>query len=411
MENRRSFQRTPQTVSLGKKKKKWLKPLLIAATIVVLVGVIFAWRTGKFLGQVSTNANIFGSIGHMIPGVSSQIKGEKDGRVNVLLLAMRGAHDPNGGNLADSSMVVSLDTKNNKISYISIPRDLFVKDIENDGYSKINAIWAQGLSKGGTKQALADVEAKYSEVAGVPIGYAVAINYDAFTAVVEAVGGVPITLSKPFEENAQFNQEGVCDGSYFTIPTGKYQNKTKKVHNSLTGAVIGTRVTKSYPLCKPAAEALECGGDFKLPAGAQTLDSKTALCFARARDNSSDFARAKRQQMILQALKNKALSIGTLTDFGKLNAILNGLGNNIATDMQGWEMKKLYDVYMAIEKVNPKVIQRVLDEDPTEGMVYGKNDPNYGDILMPVGDNYDKIHNLIQNTFTLPEQKDINVIQ
>ena len=410
MANQRSFNRSSQIES-GKKKKKWLKPLLIiVAIIVVIVGVV-SWKTGKLLGKVSTNINMLGSLSHMIPGVNNQIKGEKEGRINILLLAMRGAHDPNGGNLADSSMIVSLDPKDNKISYVSIPRDLLVTDIETPGSSKINAIYEQGLAKGGVSLGIADAEKKYGEVAGVPIDYTIVTNYDAFTAVVNAVGGVPINLSKPFEENAQFNQSGVCDGSYFTVPTGTYENKTKKVHNPLTGAVIGTRVTKSYPMCTPAADALECSGDFKLPAGQQTLDAATALCFARSRDNSSDFDRAKRQQMILQALKNKALSVGTLTDFNKVNAIVTGLGNNVSTDLQAWEMKELYTVYMALDKKNPTVIQRVPDEDPTQGLVYGKTDPTYGDVLMPVGDNYNKINEMVQNTFTDPPQTDINVIQ
>ena len=399
------------TIGLGKKKKKWLKPLLIVLAVIVVIGAVVSWRTGKLLGKVSTNANIFGSLGHMIPGVNNQIKGEKEGRINVLLLAMRGAHDPNGGSLADSSMIVSLDPKDNKISYISIPRDLLVTDIENTGSSKINAIYEQGVAKGGNAQGIADAEKKYGEVAGVPIDYTVVTNYDAFTAVVNAVGGVPINLKQPFEENAQFNQTGVCDGTYFTVPNGKYDTKTKKVHNPLTGAVIGTRVTKSYPICTPAADALECSGDFKLPAGQQTLDAATALCFARSRDNSSDFDRAKRQQMILQALKTKALSIGTLTDFNKVNAIITGLGANVSTDLQAWEMKELYTVYMALDKNNPTVIQRVPDEDPTQGLVYGKTDPTYGDVLMPVGDNYAKINEMVQNTFIDPPQTDIGVIQ
>ena len=411
MEKMHNISHRPSLDPKLKPKKRWLKPLLIVIGIFVLIGGAIAWKTGGLLSKISTNANIIGSLGHMVPGVSSEIKGEKEGRINVLLLAMRGASDPNGGSLADSSMIVSMDQKGNAISYVSIPRDLLVKDIENDGMSKINAIYAQGLAKGGTARAIADAEQKYSEVSGVPIHYTAVTNYDAFTAVVNAVGGVPITLDKPFEENAQFNQTGVCDGSFFTIPTGKYENKTKKTHNPITGAVTGTRITKSYPLCSPAKDALECNGDFKLPAGAQTLNAEIALCFARARDNSSDFARAKRQQMILQGLKSKALSIGTLTDFNKVNAIIAGLGNNFSTDMQGWEMKRLYDVFMGLDKNSPKIINRVLDEDPTEGLIYGKSDPDYGDVLLPVGDNYDKIHNLIQNTFTLPEQKNINVIQ
>ncbi len=396
---------------LRKEKKRWLKPLLIVIGIVVVIGAVVIWKTGSLLSKISTNGNLLGSMGHMIPGVSNEVKGEKDGRINVLLLAMRGVSDPNGGSLADTSMVISLDIKDNKVSYVSIPRDLLVSDVQDaSAFSKINAIYAQGVSKGGVAQGIIDAEKKYSEVAGVPIHYTVVANYNAFNDVVAAVGGVPINLKQPFEENAQFNQSGVCDGSYFTVPTGKFETKTKKSKDAL-GKVIGTRVTAQYPLCTPAPEAVECHGDFKLPAGQQTLDAATALCFARSRDNSSDFDRAKRQQMILQALKTKALSIGTLTDFNKINGIINGLGKNFSTDLQGWEMKQLYTIYMAMEKKNPTVIQRVLDEDPNEGLLYGKSDPTYGDVILPKGDNYDKIHQLIQNTFTAPPQANIDVIQ
>lgn len=409
--NAANFQRDSKNPLGKKKKKRWLKPLLIVIAIIAVIGIVIAWRAGKLLNKVSTNANLFGSLTHMIPGVSNELKGEKEGRINILLLSMRGSDDPNGGTLADSSMIVSLDPGDNKISYVSIPRDLFVQDVEDGNSSKINAIYEQGVAKGGVQQGIKDAESKYGEVAGVTIHYTIVTNYNAFTDVVNAVGGVPIDLKQPFEENSQFNQEGVCDATVFTKPTGKFQTKTKKIKNSITGKVIGTKITKQYPLCTAPAATVECGGDFKLPAGQQTLDATAALCFARARDNSSDFDRAKRQQMILQALKSKALSVGTLTDFNKINEIINGLGDNISTDLQGWEMKRLYDVYMALDKNNPQVIQRVPDEDPNQGLLYGKSDQTYGDILLPIGDNYDKIHEMVQNTFTDPPQADIDVIQ
>ncbi len=410
-EQEKSFQQGFKNPGQKKQKRKWFRLLLIVVGIIVLIGGIVVWKTGNLLSKISTNGNLLGSVGHLIPGVNNQIKGVKEGRINILLLAMRGTSDPNGGSLADSSMVVSLDPKDNKISVVSIPRDLLVSDVQDPGaFSKINAIYAQGNAKGGASQAIADAEKKYSEVAGVPIGYTVVINYQAFTDVINAVGGVPVNLKQPFEENAQFNQSGVCDGTYFTVPTGKYETKTRKTKDAL-GKVIGTRVTAQYPLCTPTAAALECHGDFKLPAGEQTLDAETALCFARSRDNSSDFERAKRQQLILQALKAKALSIGTLTDFNKINAIINSLGKNFSTDMQGWEMKQLYTIYMDLNKNNPQEIRRVLDEDPTEGLLYGKSDPVYGDVLLPKGDNYDKIHALFANTFTAPAQANIDVIQ
>ncbi len=396
---------------LHKDTKKWLKPVLIALVVAILIGGIVVWKTGALLSQISTNGNLLGSLGRMIPGVSNEIKGEKEGRINILLLAMRGVEDPNGGSLADSSMIVSLSPTDNKVSFVSIPRDLLVKDIENEYSSKINAIYQQGVAKGGVALGLADAEQKYGEVSGVPIHYTIVTNYNAFNDVVTAVGGVPIDLKQPFEENTQFNQSGVCDGIYFTIPNGKYETKTKKIEDPITGKVVRTRITAQYPICTPDPSSLECHGNFNLPAGPQTLDAETALCFARSRDNSNDFARAKRQQMILQGLKTKALSIGTLTDFNKVNGILAGLGKNLSTDLQAWEMKRLYEVYMAIDKSNPQVIHRVLDEDPIEGLLYGKSDPTYGAVLLPIGENYDKINQLVQNTFTAPLQANIEVIQ
>jgi len=395
-------------------KKKWLKVLIIVVVIFVLVGGAAAWRTGKLLSKISINANLWGSVAHMIPGVNNEVKGEKDGRINVLLLAMRGASDPNGGMLTDSSMIVSLDLKDNKISYISLPRDLWVTDVESGDSSKLNAVYEQGVAKGGVPQGIADAEKKFGEIAGVTIDYTIVGNYQAFTDAINAIGGVPVNLSKPFEENAQFDQMGVCDSTTFTKPTGQYQNKIKSKHMTKTATGQSYEVTVKvpmYPLCYNTNP--ECHGDFKLPAGPQTLNAADALCFVRSRDNSSDFDRAKRQQMVIEALKSKALSIGTLTDFNKVNALMDSVGNNVSTDMQSWEMKRLYDIYMGIEKNNPAVINRVVEATTDSSSILTPNtdDPKKGYILLPTSGNYDQIHEIVLNTFTDPPQKDINEIQ
>ena len=230
---------------------------------------------------------------------------------------------------------------------ISIPRDLWVKDIQNEGSSKLNAIYAQGAQKGGTEQALKDMEEKIGEISGLKIGYAVMINHQGFKDLVTALDGVEVNLSEPFQETVQFNQEGVCDGVVFTVPTGKWQNKIYKHHETNSAGVsVVVKVKKpTYPLC--LNKNPECGGSFKLPAGTQTLNADQALCYARSRDQSSDFERAKRQQLILQQIKAKALSVGTLTDFNKVTGMINALGNNVATDLQGWEMKAFFGILNA----------------------------------------------------------------
>jgi len=404
------LKRNSQNNPLQKGKKKWLTIVLAVVAVFVVVGGVALWKAGWLLSKISTNGNLLGSLGHMVPGVQNQLQGEKDGRVNVMLLGMRGADDPAGGNLADSIMVVSLNLKDNKISMISIPRDLYVQDIQNDGKSKINAIYAQGFAKGGSAQALKDMEQKLTEISGVPINYGIMINHQGFKDLITALGGVQVTLDKPFEENAQFNQMGICDGTTFTKFSGQYENKFLKAHHITlpngTRKLVGVKIPM-YKLCYNTNP--ECQGDFKLPAGTQTLNAEQALCFARSRDNSSDFDRAKRQQMIIQQIKATALSAGTLTDFNKVNAMVNALGNNVATDLQGWEIKRLYDLEQGMK--TPPIIQRVL-ENSEEGLLYNPPEtPEAGYILAPIGDTYDKIHDLFQNVFTMQSQSDINIIQ
>jgi len=111
---------------------------------------------------------------------------------------------------------------------------------------------------------------------------------------------------------------------------------------------------------------------------------------------TSDFARARRQQEVIGLIRSKALSLGTLTDFSKVNMILDSLGKNVSTNMEAWEMKRLFDLYQKVGEV--KINQKVL-EDSEEGLLYNPPvKPESGYILLPRGDNYNRIHELFQNS-------------
>ncbi|KKQ60147.1 MAG: hypothetical protein US82_C0044G0007 [Parcubacteria group bacterium GW2011_GWC1_38_22] len=396
MENEHIFTRNPKPSLESKKKRKWLKPLLILVAIILLVGGVFAWKAESLFDKISTNGSVIGSLTHIIPGVADELKGEKEGRINILLLGMRGEELSGGGLLADTIMVASIVPAENKISLFSIPRDLYVQNPGTTSKSKINAVYAYGedKKKGGGME---DMKTVVSEIVGQPVGYALAINFKGFTDLVNAVGGIEVELKQPFEEAMQFNEERVCDSYTFTKKTGKFENK---YHTRNDGSRY---LAVSYPLC--TNPNTECGGDFKLPAGKQILDGEKALCYARSRKTTSDFERAKRQQLVIQKIKEKALSAGTLTDFTKVNAMIDSLGNNIKTDMQAWEIKRFYEVQGKMN--NPQMSQRVL-ENNTEGLLYNPEQrPETGYILLPIGDNYDKIRESFQNIFTLPAQSDI----
>ncbi|MFA5961660.1 MAG: LCP family protein [Parcubacteria group bacterium] len=396
-----------KNVSLMKKRfyqKKGFKITLGILLVLVLVGGAALWKADSVIKKVSVGGGIFNSIAHSIPGVKDELKGEKDGRVNIAVLGMRGEGVVGGGTLADSIIVVSILPAENKVSMISVPRDLYVTVPGTGDKQKINAVHAYGEENGKGK-GLENMKIALGDVLGIPIHYAASINFSGFKQLVDAIGGVDITLEKPFDEAMQFNEEHVCD-SFFTIPTGNWQNKIVKSHqtNAAGVSVVVKRKIPKYPLCTAPKESLECGGDFKLPAGKQTLNGENALCYVRSRATSSDFERAKRQQQVIQLVKDKMLSAGTLTDFNKLNGMLNSLGDNVRTDMQLWEMQKMYDLYKTIP--DAQIYQRVL-ENSDEGFLYHPENGAAGYILLPIGDNYDKIHEMAKNIFTLPAQSDI----
>lgn len=384
----------------NRKKRKWLRVVIIVFAVIIVAGGVMAWKMGFILNKISTKGGLLTSIVHNIPGVKDEVKGEAEDRINILLLGMRGENVPGGGLLADTIMVASIKPGENKVALISIPRDLYVDNPAVGYKTKINAVYANGEEKG-SGQGMEYMKQVVSDISGIPIHYAASINFKGFVDLVNALDGITVTLDKPFNESLQFHEAQVCDGVVYTVPTKPTEYEIKYYTRK-----DGTKyIAKMYPKCYNNNE--ECGGNFTLAAGDNLLDGNKALCYARARYASSDFDRAKRQQIVIQKIKDKATSLGTLADFGKVNGMLDALGNNVRTDMQAWEMQHLYDLYKNMS--NSQVYQRVL-ENSEEGLLYNPPEtPETGYILLPIGDNYDKIKNMFQNIFSMAQpQSDIN---
>jgi len=344
-------------------KKTWFKLLMGLGFLTILVTGAVAWKTGYILNKISQSDNsTLRSLINVLPIIGdNELKATEDGRTNILLLGMRGQNVPGGGLLADSIIVLSLKKDENKVAMLSIPRDLYVKVPGSDSHSKINSVYAYGEEKGG--KGLEQMSQIVGDVTGLKIHYAVAINFIGFKQLIDAVGGIDVYLETPFYETHQF------------------------------------------------VEGNECGGEFTLPAGLNHLDGEKALCYARARDNTSDFDRSKRQQLMIKALKDKLMSLGTLTDFSKLGAILDAVGENLKTNMASFEMKKFYEDYVSLS--GAEIYQRVF-ENSEEGMLtVPETDYGAGYILIPrLGiDNYSQINEVCQNIFSLPPQTDINPVK
>ena len=91
------------------------------------------------------------------------------------------------------------------------------------------------------------------------------------------------------------------------------------------------------------------------------MNGATALIYARSRHGNngqgSDFARSRRQQQIIVALRSQIETIG---GFGKLPDVINALGDNVLTDLTIGDAESLYSL---VNGVNPATIEHISIDD------------------------------------------------
>ena len=151
-----------------------------------------------------------------------------------------------------------------------------------------------------------------SRVTGLYIDHTISVDHAAFKEIVDILGGIDIYLKEPFVENQQW-----VAGGDIGSPSGFFSIETQAATSSNGTATKTQRWV------------------FKIPAGTSHLDGKTALYYARARYSSSDFDRARRQQQILVAIKDKALSLGFWGNPVKIFNLMDSVAKNVRTDIPG----------------------------------------------------------------------------
>lgn len=346
-------------------KNKFKKIILLLAILVIGGAGYFVYRTNYLIKKISGNSgSIMENVNHFIPFIGQEdlLKGEKDGRINVLLLGMRGADDPHGGLLTDSIMIASikLTEENNdcsvasldclsksaektpeKIALISIPRDLFVEIPGYSGLYKLNQAHFMGEKSKKEGGGLALMQQTISQITGLPIHYGISVDFKGFKEIIDQLGGVEVDVPRDF-----------YDPNY--------------------------------------------DGGISVKAGRQTMDADKALKYAQARLTSNDFDRAKRQQLILVGIKEKAMTKDILTNPMKSLSILDSLGKHLRTDMQLWEMKRFMELSNDLNDES-KTIHKVFDTSP-EGLLYSTH-INGAYALRPKEDNFDKIKETVITIF------------
>lgn len=327
------------------------KQLSLFGAAALVAALVLSGRLN--FGSLLTPVSVFSQI------INPRSLEQTDGRTNVLILGVDRRSNAGfiSGVLTDAIMVASLDPKKNRLTSISLPRDLWVKyDEQSSG--KINAAYAIGgveLSK-----------KIVSQVLGIPIHYFVVVDFQSFEQAIDILGGIDIEVENTFDDY-------------------------------------------KYPIF--GKELDECGGDpeykcryehLHFDKGYQHMDGKTALTFARSRHakgpEGSDFARIKRQQKVVDAVKNKILSLKLLTNPAKIKELYDLFATAVETDIGWGEVEALLP--LSGKAASLKTQFHLIDGswNSEEALLYTPEAELYGGafVLVPKAGDYSEIHYFVQ---------------
>jgi polyisoprenyl-teichoic acid--peptidoglycan teichoic acid transferase len=367
--------------------------------LLILIGVILSIVFLIKLFSTSSTTTVFQKV---FPGLG--IKSDDD-KVNILLLG-NGGGKHEGPYLTDSMMAISFNLKDHKAYFMSLPRDIWV-DKQN---VKINAVYAYSREKGDglktTKQVVGDI-------LGLPIHYGIRLDFSGFTKAVDQVDGLDIVVDKTFDDYVypiEGKEDDLC-GILSEAEKDVNQDEAKAL-----GITVGKHkvlVNSGGQIATDSADPLKALDYFPcrfehihFDKGETHMSGAVALVYVRSRHGTngegSDFARSRRQQKVIEAFREKVLSLDTLGNPGKIKGLISAFGESFETDIPIDDMVTLYSLS---KKVDQR-INFVLDDSKRPSLGDVKTlmyNPPYGDyggayVLVPTAGNGDfsKVHDYIK---------------
>lgn len=336
----------------GKRHGKNKKPVskkrrIIKWTIIVILLALLGYAGFMAYKVLNAGGSIFkGSILDIIE--SQPLKQDANGRSNILVLGTS-EDDPGhpGGHLTDSMMLMSIDQNKKLVDMFSIPRDLYVKygmacasgyeGKINEYFSCVNdGNWSSASAE---DQRLTATRKFIGNILGVDIQYAVHVDNTVIKQAVDAVGGVDVNI------------QGDGPVPYGVAP------------GSILDRNFDWRCNYQCYLVKYSP-------------GIHHLDGEHALYLAEARGDTaptyglvrSNFDREANQQKIIIALKEKAVSTGTLANPAKVTSLIDALGNNLHTNFETKEIRTLMNLASSIKSNN---IRQLDDSSVTQPANFG----------------------------------------
>ncbi|WP_371019056.1 LCP family protein [Pseudalkalibacillus sp. JSM 102089] len=222
--------------------------------------------------------------------------------ISILLLGIENYSSDGKGGRADTQIVLTLDPKSKEATMTSIPRDTKVEvpvekvGDEYAGTHKINAAYTYGYltNYGAKKLAVETVE----DLLGIPIDKYVAVDFEGFHDIVDAIGGVEVDVKYPFWEKDYYSNDRI----YFD------EGKTD-------------------------------------------MSGEEALAFVRMRkrDVNTVYSRDERQRQFIKATVDEVKSGDTLFEINKISDVLK---DNVETNLKPSDMLALQQKFPSISSTS-----------------------------------------------------------
>ncbi len=330
-----------EEVEIKPQKKPSVLKLIVVGVLVLsfFFGGLSVWSFYRNQDANSSTADKFNLL-NVIPGALKaatnnyvKLKGQDEGRTNFLIYGLTLDEMR-----TDTIMLVSYYHKEKKFVTLNIPRDLY----QNDGFKSEKLVSVYTFAKvrqpNDPNYPAEFLSSFLAKEFGVPIHYWGVVSMAAFKDLIDQIGGVEVSVENSFKDD--FYPKDDYSGNL--RPSPSFQK------------------------------------------GLQQMDGTRALIYARSRkslDNGegSDFARGKRQAIVIQAALSKVKSKGILENVGEINNYLSVISKYVRTNMTTDEMLASANLGKGLNPTNDVLIANWSYEN---GFICDGKSPIGQDILL-----------------------------
>jgi len=273
------------------KGMSWYKKILIFIFgVLCCFGVFAAGKYAIIYIQASLGVISESTISTVSKNIGKEMQKDMYGNVNILLLwYWWGSHD--WTYLTDSMMIASRNPEKGSISFLSIPRDLFVENPVTSNRSRINLVfWSAYSQSENIDEATKTIATLLAEITWLDIPYYATIDFSWFKEVVDTLWGITVDVPERIYDTTYPNEQ---NRGYTTFYIEKWE---------------------------------------------QILDGDTALKYARSRHSTSDFSRSQRQQLIIEAVMKKLLSMQDIMHVNTIKSLYEDYTKMVETNVSNTEI-------------------------------------------------------------------------